>query len=141
MDLMSAINATCSFLNLKASVCYFWSNFYLLPNDSPSKNIKMFFISSKNLFSFSRYSSFDICLQFFFVPVIHCFRGWFKKNLKVYDVINCLNKNLITHVWYLEKEIRCDIETLSIDRVLKTELFYGSLMQKVCTKSKPQTPF
>ena len=26
----------------------------------------------------------------------HCFRGWSKINLKVYDVINCLNKNLIT---------------------------------------------
>ena len=51
-----------------------------------------------------------------FLPVGHCFRGWSKINLKVYDVINCLNKNLITYfVWYLEKEIRCDIETLAID--------------------------
>ena len=61
-------------------------------------------------------------------PVSHCFRSWFKKNLKVYEVINCLNKNLITYyIWYLEKEIRCDIETLSIDRVLHTEHFYGKL--------------
>ena len=65
-----------------------------------------------------------------------CFRGWFKKNPKVYGIINCLNKNLITHfVWYLKKEIRCDIETLSIDRVLNTEHFYGKIMQKMCTKS------
>ena len=36
-----------------------------------------------------------------------------RKALKVYGIINCLNKNLITHVvWYLEKEIRCDIKTL-----------------------------
>ena len=43
----------------------------------------------------------------------------------VYDVINCLNKNLITHfVWYLKKEKRHDIETLSIDRVLNKEHFY-----------------
>ena len=63
-----------------------------------------------------------------FLPVSHCFRGWSKKNLKVYEVINCLNKNLITYyIWYLEKEIRCDIETLSIDRVLHTEHFYGKL--------------
>ena len=35
-------------------------------------------------------------LPFFslFLPVSHCFRAWPKKNLKVYDVINCLNKNV-----------------------------------------------
>ena len=49
-----------------------------------------------------------------FFPVSHCFRGWFKKNLKVYDVINCISKNLIAH---FETEIRCDIETLLIDRL------------------------
>ena len=51
---------------------------------------KIFFISSKKLFSFSRYSNF--CNPVFpsFFPVCHCFRGWSKKNLKVYDVINCL---------------------------------------------------
>ena len=62
-------------------------------------------------------------------------------NLKVY-VINCLNKNLIIHlVWYLEKENRYDNETLSTDRVLNKEHFYGKIMQKMCTKSLPQTPF
>ena len=40
-----------------------------------------------------------------FLPVSQCFRGWWKINLKVCDIINCLNKNLITHfVWYLKKE-------------------------------------
>ena len=59
-----------------------------------------------------------------FLPVRHCFRGWSKKNRKVHDMINCLNKNLRTHfVWYLEKEIRCNIENLSIDRVLNKEHF------------------
>ena len=54
----------------------------------------------------------------------HCFRCWSKINLKVYDVINCLNKNLITYfAWYLEKEKRYEIETLSIDRVLNKEHF------------------
>ena len=70
-----------------------------------------------------------------FFSVSHCFRGWFKKNLKVYDVINCLNKNVITHVWCLEKEMRCDIETLSIDKVLNTEHFYG---KKSCRKCAPK---
>ena len=51
-----------------------------------------------------------------------CFRGRSKINLKVYDVINCLNKNLVTHfVLSLEKEKRYDIEILSIDRALNKE--------------------
>ena len=54
------------------------------------------------------------------VPVSHCLRGWSKKNLKVYDVMNCLNKNLITpFVWYLEKEH-----------------FYGKIILKMCTKKR-----
>ena len=40
-----------------------------------------------------------------FLPVGHGFRGWSKINLKVYDAINCLNKNSVTYfVRYLEKE-------------------------------------
>ena len=89
------------------------------------------------LFLFLRYSIFCISIfPSFFSHVSHCFRGWSKKNLKVYGVINCLIKNFITHfVWYLEKEIKCDIETLSIDRELNKDLFYGKIMQKMCTKS------
>ena len=75
----------------------------------------------------------------FFSAVSHCLSGQSKKNLKVYDVINCLGKKLITHfVWYLEKEIRCDTETLSTlstDRELSKEHFYGKTVQKMCTKS------
>ena len=103
---------------------------------------KMFFISPKKLFLFSSYSNFCTFVFPSFFPVSHCFRGWFKKNLKVYDVINCLNKNLITHfVWYLEKEKRYDIETLSIDRVLNKKHFYCKVMQKICTKGYSQNPF
>ena len=77
-----------------------------------------------------------------FFPVSHCFRSWFKKNIKVYDVIYCLNKNLTHFVWYLEKEISYDIETLSIDRVLNTEHFYEKIMQKMCTpKASPRPLF
>ena len=66
-----------------------------------------------------------------FLPVSHCFRSWSKKNIKVYDVISCWNKNFRTHfVSYLEKEVRCDIETLSIDRVLNKEYSYGKLWRK-----------
>ena len=56
---------------------------------------KMFFITSKKLFSFSRYSNF--CRSPLFLPVSHCFRGCLEINLKVYNVSSCLNKNLITH--------------------------------------------
>ena len=46
----------------------------------------------------------QILFFFLFSFVNHCFRGWSKINVKVYDVIHCLNKNLITHfVWYLEQ--------------------------------------
>ena len=37
-------------------------------------------------------------------------------------------------VWYLEKEKRCDIETLAIDAVLNKEHFYG----KSCRKCAPK---
>ena len=47
-------------LMFKACVRYFLSTFYFSLNDSPSKTMKMFFISSKKLFSFSRYSNFCI---------------------------------------------------------------------------------
>ena len=57
-------------------------------------------------------------------------------NLKFYDVIKCLNKNLITDfVWYFEKEKRYDVETLSLDTVLNKEPFYGKIIQKMCTQS------
>ena len=50
--------------------------------------------------------------------------------------MNCLNKSSITHfVWYLEKELRCDIETLSVDRELNEEHFYGKIMQEMCSKN------
>ena len=57
---------------------------------------KMSFISLK-----SPFCSWDIQMFVFpssplFPPVSHCFRAWRKINLKVYDIINCLNENLIT---------------------------------------------
>ena len=82
-----------------ACVRYFLSNFYFPPHDSPSKTMKIFFISSKKLFSYSSYSNFCISIFPSFYPVSHCFRGWLKINLKVYDVINCLNKNLIIYIY------------------------------------------
>ena len=124
------------FVIFKACVCYFLTNFYFLPNDSASKTMKKFLFHLKSSFrSWDIQISVDSSFPLFF-SVSHYFRGWFKKNLKVCDVINCLNENLVTYyVWYLEKEIRCDIETLSIDRVLNTEHFFVKILHKMCTKS------
>ena len=106
-----------------ACVHYFLSNFYFSPNDSPSKTMKNDFISSKKLFLFLRH----------FV---------LEKNLKVHEVIDCLNKNLITFfVWYLEKEIRCGNENFSINTELNKEHFYGKIKQKMCIKSYLHSPF
>ena len=121
---------------VKAYVHYFLSNFYFLTKWCPSK-------SMKNVFLFHLKSSFhsrDIQILLFsptplFLPISHCFRGWSDINLKDYDIINCLNKSLITHfVWYLGKEKIYDIETLSIGRVLNKEPFYGKIKQKMGTK-------
>ena len=93
----------------------------------PFKNYEKCFL----LYLKSFFYSLDIQIFVFpssplFLPVGHCFAGWSKINLQVYDFTNCLNKNLITHfVWYLQKEKRCGIETLSIDRELNKEQCYG----------------
>ena len=62
------------------------------PNLWPLNNYKMFFLLFKMPF---------VCISVFsaICPVDNWFRGLFKINLKVYDVINCLNKNLITFCW------------------------------------------
>ena len=52
---------------------------------------KLLFISSKKLFLVSRYSNFCISI----LPSFSTSQSLL--NLKVYDVINCLHKNLLTH--------------------------------------------
>ena len=77
------------------------------------KNVKNAHGGVEKCFSFHLTSSFpsrDIQIFVFrssplFLLVSHCFRGWSNINLIVFDIINCLNKNLITHFsWYLGKE-------------------------------------
>ena len=59
----------------------FWQ-FFFPQNDSHSKTMKDVFISSKKLFSFSRYSNFCISIFSFFLLVSYCFRAWSMINLK-----------------------------------------------------------
>ena len=93
----------------------------------------------------SSFHSWDIQIFVFlsfplFLPVGHCFRGWSKINLKVYDILNRLNKNSVTHfAWYLEKEKKYDIETLSIDGISDKKYFYRKIMQEMFSKSYSQT--
>ena len=103
-----------------------FSQIFIYHQMIPLQNLwKMFFISSKKLFYFSRYLFFCVSIFPSFSPCQPLLRAWSKINLKVYDVINCLNKNVIIYlVWYLEKANRYDIETLSIDRVLNKKHFY-----------------
>ena len=130
----------CSTINMdkiKACIRYFLTSFSFSLNDSPSKNYeRCFLVNLKSSFCSRIIQIFVFPSSPLFLPVSHCFIAWSKINLKMYDVINCLNKNFITHfVWYLGKEKRYDIETLSIDRVLNEEQFYEKIMQKMCTKS------
>ena len=109
--------------NLKLVSAIIYQNFISHQMVALQKLWKMFFISSKKLFSFFKFLYFRLPL-FFHLSAI------------AFDVINCLNKILITHfVWYLEKEKRYDHETFSIDRVLNKEHFYGNVLQKMYTKS------
>ena len=99
---------------LKAWVRYFYQ-FFFNQMIALQKLWKMLFISSKKLFR-SRDNKIFLFLSFpLFLPAGHCFRGWTKINLKVYDTISCLNKNSITHfVWYLENEKAMTLKLLSI---------------------------
>ena len=58
---------------------------------------KCFLFHWKSFFVLEIIQNFVFSSSLLFLPVSHCFRGWWKINLKVSDAINCLNKNLITY--------------------------------------------
>ena len=96
---------------------------------------KCFLLYLKNSFRSQDIQIFVFLSSPLFPPVSHCFSGCSKINLKVYDVINWLNKNLITHfVWYLEKKK---------DMALKLCPLIGywirsTFMEKSCRKCEPK---
>ena len=84
-------------LNIKTCVQYLLSNFYFQPNDSPSKTMKKCFLFHlKSSFHFQDIQVFIFWSSLLFLPINHCIRRCLKINHKVYDVINCLDKNFIT---------------------------------------------
>ena len=80
---------------LKACVCYFSSNFYFFTMKSVGL-WKVFLISSKKLFSFSRYSNFCI-----FRTSFPHFAGTKKTNVSgiIYDVMNWIFKRISCMQW------------------------------------------
>ena len=66
---------------------------------------KYFLFRLKSNFCSQVIETFVFLSSTIFLPAGHCFRGWSKIILKIYDVINFLNENLITCcLWNLEKE-------------------------------------
>ena len=128
-------------LSLKLVSTIFYQIFIFHQRKALWKPWKVLFISSK-----SSFYSWDIQIFVFsssplFSAVSHCLRGWSKKNPKFYDVISCLSKNLLTHfVWYLEKELRCDTETLSNNRELRN-IFTAKPCRKSAPKASPRPLF
>ena len=88
-----SINLTTIKLNVKLVSAIFYQIF--ISNQMTVLQCFLFHLKSS-------FSSRDIQIFVFpsfplFLSVSHCFRGWSKINLKVYNVINCLNKNLIKY--------------------------------------------
>ena len=79
----------------------FVSKFLFFTKWEPFKNYeKCFFFHLESSFRSRDIQIFVFSASPLSLPVSYCFRGWIKRNLKVYNVINCLNENLITHfVW------------------------------------------
>ena len=127
--LMTSAADVSSFLALKLVSAIFKQIFIFHQMIALQKFWKMFLVHLKSFFHSRDIQIFVFPSSPLSLPVSHCLRTWYKINLKVYDAINCLNKNLITHfVWYLKKEKRYDIDTFSIDRVLNKAHFYGKIM-------------
>ena len=67
--------------NFRACVCYFLSNFYFSPIDSPSKPSKCFLFHLKSSFRSRNIQIFVFLSSPVFFFVSHCLNGWSMKNL------------------------------------------------------------
>ena len=98
----------------------------------------MLFVSSKKLFSFSRYSNFCISIfpSFFYLPLPY---KMVAEDKPVCD-INFPNKKLTHFAWYLENGKKYHIKTLLIVRVLNKNRFVEKSFRKHAPKASPR-PF
>ena len=115
---------------------YFLANFYFSPKDSPSKAMKnVFYFIKKALCSEDIYFPF-----FFYLSAIAL--AWSKINLKVYDVISCLNKYLIAHfVWYLEEEKTMMLKLCPLIEYYIRNIFMEKSCRKYVPKASPRPLF
>ena len=107
--------------------------------ESPVKVMKMIFISSQKLFSFSRYLSF-----YHEVLAMQKKRlDWKDKvNFKVHDVTTLLTNNFDTrNAQYLTKQKQLNKETQSINRIQQEKYFFSKIMQKMRQGDQFQTSF
>ena len=82
--------------NFKACICYFSFFFFFFTKWQCLNNYeKCFLFHLKSSFHCQDIQILVFPSSSLFFPVKHWLRGWWKKNLKVYGVSNCLNKNLI----------------------------------------------
>ena len=118
---------------LKLVSTIFYQIYIFSPNDSPLKIMEnVFYYIKKALFILKIFKFLCFCLPLFFSLSAIALEIYPRKILVLWH----LNKDFMTHfVWYHEKKIRCDIETLTIDRVLNKEHFYGKIMQKIMPKT------
>ena len=78
--------------NLKLLSTIFYQIFVFQQSIVLQKLWKTFLFHLKSPFRSRDILIFVFPSSLLFVPVSHYFRGWFMINLKVYDIINCLNK-------------------------------------------------
>ena len=117
-------------------------NFSFFTKQCPSKKYeKWSLFCLKSLFHSQDNHSFVFSSFLHVSPVSHCLTRWSKKNIKLYGIINWLNKNLKQYiVRHFEKERRSDMEIWSIYRELNKERFHGKSIQKICTPKNSLRP-
>ena len=109
--------------NVPYLILYQWTKFQchtLFLSQDIKQNVLLKLVSAifYQIVIFQPFKNYEKCFSFHLKSFcIFVFPSLFPcQHLKVCDVIMCLNKNLITcFVWYLEKETRRDIETLSMN--------------------------
>ena len=120
-----------------ASVRYLLRKFYFSPTGSPAKTMKDVFLFNL-LSSFRSRDIFVFPSSALFLPVTHCLRASSKINLKVYDVINCLNKNLITHfAWYLRRKKVMTLKLWPLRQYYIRNTFMEKPNRKCAPKASP----
>ena len=83
----------CALLKLVSAIFYEFFIFYQMIALQKLWKCFLFHLKSSFLFGDIQIFIFPSSLLLF-LPVSHCLRSCSKINLKVYDIINCLNKNL-----------------------------------------------